>query len=695
MAEKLFVPAHPGLRCLELFCILKGRGKMVTTDPQHTTKAETENQKGGASAAPPETKSGAKKSASTHKVSSKKSSTTGTTQAALREERRKAAEAQSALEDMQRRLDAVEAALAEERRKVDEAQQALAQQLQATETRAETPGQTAEQLPGGEAAFGLMPFVGIRGTDFFDVSQKIAQQAIQQPPLLKKNYSNFMLEMGQVMTGQSTIEPDAKDKRFTDEAWKTNPFYRMYMQTYLTWQQSLNAFIEDANLDKKDADRARFVLSLFADTVAPTNTLLGNPAAMKKMYETGGASLVKGLTHMLEDLANNGGMPSQVDMKAFQVGKDLGISPGAVVFKNEVLELIQYQPTTPQVYSRPLLIVPPQVNKFYVMDLSPSKSIIRYLVMSGQQVFAISWRNPTPQQRAWGFETYDQAILEAIEAVRAITASPDVNISGSCLGGMTLSTLLGHLAARGDRRIHAVTFLVTVLDTNVESTMGLFATKETIAAAREGSRLRGVLEGQEMARVFAWLRPNDLIWNYWVNNYLVGKDPAAFDVLYWNNDTTRLPARLHGELLDLYETNAFTHPGALEVLGTPLDLSKVTNDTYIVAGITDHITPWQGCYATTQLLGGKVKFILSNSGHIQALLNPPGNPKASYFVNERYPADPEQWQTGSQKRSGSWWEDWREWLGQRSGEQRAAPRELGNEQYQPGTPAPGSYVFEP
>jgi polyhydroxyalkanoate synthase len=388
-------------------------------------------------------------------------------------------------------------------------------------------------------------------------------------------------------------------------------------------------------------------------------------------------------------------MPSQVNMKAFQVGKDLALSPGAVVFKNEVLELIQYQPTTPQVYRRPLLLVPPQVNKFYVMDLSPNKSIVRYLVANGLQVFTISWRNPTPQQREWGFETYDKAILEAIEAVRAITASPDVNIVGSCLGGMTLATLLGHRAAQGDRNVNAVTFLVTVLDTNVESTMGLFATRETIAAAREASRLKGVLEGQEMARVFAWLRPNDLIWNYWVNNYLIGKDPAAFDVLYWNNDTTRLPARLHGELLDLYETDAFTHPGALEVLGTPVDLSKVTNDAYIVAGITDHITPWQGCYATTQLLGGKIKFILSNSGHIQALLNPPGNPKASYFVNERYPADPQQWQTGSQKRSGSWWEDWRDWLGQRSGEHKAAPGELGNEHYQPGTAAPGSYVFEP
>src|SRR5260221_3074973 len=281
-----------------------------------------------------------------------------------------------------------------------------------------------------------------------------------------------------------------------------------------------------------------------------------------------------------------------------------------------------------------------------------------------------------------------------MEALPAITQSPDVNISGSCLGGMTLATLLGHLAAQGDQRIHAVTFLVTVLDTSVESTMGLFATRETIAAAREASRLKGGIEGQEMARVFAWLRPNELNWNYWVNNYLIGKDPAAFDVLYWNNDTTRLPANLHGDLLDLVETNALTHPGAFEVLGTPIDLSQVTNDAYIVAGITDHITPWQGCYATTQLLGGKVKFILSNSGHIQALLNPPGNPKASYFVNERYPADPGQWKTGAQQRAGSWWEDWRDWLSQRFGEQKAAAGELGNEQYQPGTPAPGSYVVQ-
>src|SRR5258708_9559406 len=640
---------------------MKGR-TTLETDSQRLFHTEAGGQKGGSAATPPQTKPGRKNPTSAGSSSKRKSASKGTEHAALEEEQRKAAAAQAAVEDLQQRLAAVEAALAEERQKAAAAEQVLAEQRSTAATHPETSERIAEQVPGGEAAFGLLPLTGLSGADMFNVSRQVIEQAVKQPPLVLKHYTNFLLEMGRMMTGQSTVEPDAKDKRFTDEVWKTNPFYRALLQTYLTWQQSLGAFIGDADLDKKDADRARFALSLFADTVAPSNTLLGNPAAMKQMYETGGASLVKGLTHMLEDLANNGGMPSQVNMKAFQVGKDLGISPGAVVLKNEVLELIQYQPTTQEVYGRPLLIVPPQVNKFYVMDLSPNKSIIRYLVANGVQVFAISWRNPTPEQRDWGFETYDRAILEAMEAVRAITASPDVNITGSCLGGMTLAALLGHLAALRDQRIHAVTFLVTVLDTNVESTMGLFATKETITAARDASRLKGGLEGQEMAPVFAWLRPNDLIWNYWVNNYLVGNDPAAFDVLYWNNDTTRLPAMLHGEMLDLLETNAFAHPGTLTVLETPIDLSRVPNDAYIIAGITDHITPWQGCYATTQLLGGDVKFILSNSGHIQAILNPPGNPKASYFVNERYPADPGQWQASAQKRAGSWWEDWRELL---------------------------------
>jgi polyhydroxyalkanoate synthase len=260
---------------------------------------------------------------------------------------------------------------------------------------------------------------------------------------------------------------------------------------------------------------------------------------------------------------------------------------------------------------------------------------------------------------------------------------------------MTLTTLLGHMAATGDTRVNAVTYLVTVLDPNVESTMGLFATKETIEAAKQASRLKGVIEGQELARAFAWLRPNDLIWNYWVNNYLIGNDPAAFDVLYWNNDSTRLPAKLHSDMLSIFEVDVFKQPGKLTILGTPIDLSKVTCDAFILAGITDHITPWQGCYATTQMLGGNCEFILSNSGHIQAILNPPGNPKSKYFTNAHTPADAEKWLAGAQQRSGSWWDYWREWLGSRSGEQKDAPRELGNDAYLPGAPAPGTYVFEP
>jgi polyhydroxyalkanoate synthase subunit PhaC len=613
----------------------------------------------------------------------------------LREEQHAAAEAQAAVDDLKRQLAAVEAALTEERQKATEAQRTLMEQLQAREESPKAPEPTTEETRAEENSFGLMPFIGFNNADLLSISQKVVEQTIKQPPLLLKHYTDFLTKMGHVATNQATIKPDPKDKRFLDEIWSTNPFYQMYLQTYLTWRQSLKAFIDEAGLDKKDAERAHFTLSLYVDAVAPTNTLLGNPAAMKKMYESGGTSLVKGLTHMLEDLANNGGLPSQVDMQAFQVGKDLAISPGSVIFRNDVLELIQYQPTTSQVYRRPILIVPPQVSKYYVMDLSPNKSLVKYLVANGLQVFTVSWHNPTPEHREWGFETYDQAILEATDVIRAITESSDINIVGVCLGGMTMAMLLGYLTARKDQRIHTATFLVTVLDTSAEITLGLFATKETIETAKRLSRMRGVVEGQEMARAFAWLRPNDLIWNYWVNNYLIGNDPAAFDVLYWNNDTTRLPARLHGEMLDLFETNAFTRPGALEILRTPIDLSKASNETYIVAGITDHITPWQACYGTTQLLGGKVKFILSSSGHIQALLNPPGNPKASYLVNESYPADPEQWLAGTQKRSGSWWEDWRDWLHMRAGEKQVAPQRLGNEKYLPGTPAPGIYVFEP
>jgi polyhydroxyalkanoate synthase subunit PhaC len=545
-----------------------------------------------------------------------------------------------------------------------------------------------------DGAFGLNPFLGFTGADIRATLQQTAQQALQHPQLALRHAAGFLADMGCLLNGQSMCAPDPKDKRFLDPAWQESPWYRAALHTYLAWQQHLFAFIDHADLSPRERERARFVLTLLTATLAPTNTLLGNPAALKKAIETGGISLARGLMHLLDDIANNRGMPSQVDRAAFQVGKHLALTRGAVVFKNELIELIQYAPATDHVYRRPLLMIPPQINKFYVLDLAPRKSLIEYTVGQGIPTFAVSWRNPTPAQRDWGLETYVRALLEAIDAVRDITASQDINVLGACSGGMTLAALLAHLAARGDRRINAATLLVTVLDTSVESALGLFATTPTIAAAKAVSRANGVLDGRELARAFNWMRPNDLIWNYWVNNYLLGADPPAFDILYWNNDTTNLPAQLHSDLLDIFLTNPFKHSGTLALLDTPLDLSSVGCDTYLLAGVSDHITPWRACYATTQILGGACTFVLSNSGHVQSILNPPGNPKATFFTNPAQPADPAQWLANAQQHSASWWEHWRDWLQARSGEQRPASAMLGNVRYAPGVLAPGTYVLE-
>jgi polyhydroxyalkanoate synthase len=349
-----------------------------------------------------------------------------------------------------------------------------------------------------------------------------------------------------------------------------------------------------------------------------------------------------------------------------------------------------------EVHARPLLIAPPQINKFYVFDLAPEKSIVRYCLKSNLQTFAISWKNPTSAERRFGIDTYVKALEEAVDVMRDITGSADVNIWGSCSGGITMSAFLAHLAARREAKVHCATVAVCVLDMAVtqSTTAGMFVTPESIVAAKSASQLAGVVEGQELARMFAWMRPNDLIWNYWVNNYLLGNTPPAFDVLYWNNDTTRLPARLHADFLDLIDTNPYVNPGRLEVRGTPLDMRRVNLDSYVVAGLTDHITPWQGCYNTAKLYGERSTFVLSNSGHIQSLLNPPGNPKACFWTGAASPAGAEGWLAQAEKQSGSWWPHWLDWIKARSGEMAPAPVALGSEQNPPLEAAPGRYVME-
>jgi polyhydroxyalkanoate synthase len=550
---------------------------------------------------------------------------------------------------------------------------------------------------GGQAAEGMLgpnPFVGMSTTDVFKAAGSLTSSAAQQPLVLMEHQANIVRDLIQVLSGKSELQPTASDKRFADSLWNTNPFYRGYLQSYLALKQGFDRFVGDLKLEGAKNERARFVVSLLTEAASPSNVFLTNPAAIKKAFETGGMSVLHGLSNLVSDLRSNHAMPSQVDRSAFKMGQDLATTPGEVVFRNPVLELIQYAPTTAKVHPRPLLMVPPQINKFYVYDLSPGKSLIKHMVDAGFQVFAVSWRNPTSAQRDWDLDVYVQALLDAIAAVKQITGSKDINIQGACSGAMTLAALLTHLAAKRDRSVHSAALFVAVLDLPDESQLGVFATPETIAAAKAASRAKGVLEGSEMGRVFAWMRPNDLVWNYWVNNYLLGNAPPAFDILFWNNDTTRLTAAFHAQILDIFRNKLFSQPGAMQVLGTPVDLAKVTCDTYVVAGVTDHITPWKSCYRAWRMLGGDLTMVLSGSGHIQSLVNPPDNPKAKYFLNPQHAAEPEAWLEGATETAGSWWDHWGHWLARRSGEPVDAPSVLGSAKFPGLMAAPGSYVVE-
>jgi polyhydroxyalkanoate synthase subunit PhaC len=424
--------------------------------------------------------------------------------------------------------------------------------------------------------------------------------------------------------------------------------------------------------------------------------MLTNPAAVRKFVDSGGRSLWSGLKNYFDDLTKNGGMPSMVDQSAFKVGETLATTPGGVIFRNELLELILYAPTTPNVRKRPLVITPPQINKYYALDLSPDKSMVRFLLDSGFQVFCVSWRNPTAANREWGLDTYVAALDEAVDAAREITGSDDISMMGSCSGGITSTGYFATLGSAGQQKIRNMVLAVCLLDPNTadESAFGCLMTPETMRAAKEVSRLRGIVDGHELARMFAWMRPNDLIWNYWVNNYLLGNAPPAFDILYWNADTTRLPAGLHRDYLDLYFTNPFVNAGKLTLNGKTIDMSKIKVDSFVVAGTTDHITPWKGVHKTAQIMGEGTTFVLSNSGHLQSLINPPANPKATFMIGTVNPSGPDAFVAAAEKRKGSWWLDWRDWLHVRSGEEVAAPASPGSERHPVLAAAPGTYVFD-
>jgi polyhydroxyalkanoate synthase subunit PhaC len=563
-----------------------------------------------------------------------------------------------------------------------------------TENRVDTPSEgISDQASRNTLA--LNPLVGVSTQDLLDSASILFRAMVNEPRVAAEQWLSFLGELSQIAGGKSERAPKAGDRRFSDPTWKESWLHSGVLKAYLAWGDAVNGFIDKTSLRDIDKARVHLITEILVDAVAPTNAILTNPAAVRKFVDTGGQSLWNGLKNYLDDLGRNRGMPSMVDTSAFKVGENLATTPGAVVFRNELLELIQYTPTTAKVWQRPLIITPPQINKYYALDLSPDKSMVRFLLQSGIQTFCISWRNPTAANRDWGLDTYVTALDEAVDVAREITASEDISLMGSCSGGITSTAYYATLGARS-KKIRNIVLAVCLLDPNTaeESAFGCLMTPETMRAAKETSRVRGIVDGHDLARMFAWMRPNDLIWSYWVNNYLLGNQPPAFDILYWNADTTRLPARLHGDYLDLYLTNPFAKSGKARLNEAAIDMSKVGADSYVIAGVTDHITPWKGVYKTAQILGEGTTFVLSNSGHLQSLLNPPTNPKASFAIGPVNSDGPDAFLAAAEKRKGSWWLDWRDWLQARSGKEIAAPASLGNERHAVMTQAPGTYVFD-
>jgi polyhydroxyalkanoate synthase subunit PhaC len=532
----------------------------------------------------------------------------------------------------------------------------------------------------------LMP--GSAGVEF-------TSRLARQPDVLARRIGSLAAQLARIGLGASELAPSTRDRRFADPAWTSNPALRRLVQAYLASGQTAEQLLADADLEWRDAERMAFVVDNLVQALAPSNNPVLSPVFWRALIESRGASVVRGARHLAADLAAPPRVPSMVEPDAFEVGADLAVTPGAVVLRTPLFELLQYEPQTPKVRRVPLLIVPPTINKFYILDLAPERSLVEYLVRSGQQVFVIAWRNPDARHRDWGTDTYGRAIVEALTATQRICRADRSLLLGLCSGGILATMVLAHLATTGHRdSVAGFSLAVAALDQARAGMASAALDEATADAALVASAARGFLDGRDLAELFAWLRPGDLIWSYWVNNYLQGRTPPAFDVLYWNADTTRMPAALHRDFLRLAMDNSLTRPGAASMLGSPVDLDKVDVDAYVVAGIADHLCPWQACYRSTQLLGGRSRFVLSSSGHIASMVNPPGNRKASFQTASDNPPEPAGWLDRATTEPGSWWPDYVRWLEQRGGGEKARPKRLGAAGFRPIGPAPGTYVLD-
>ncbi|MDP7232919.1 MAG: class I poly(R)-hydroxyalkanoic acid synthase [Alphaproteobacteria bacterium] len=496
-----------------------------------------------------------------------------------------------------------------------------------------------------------------------------------------------------------TIAPAPDDHRFRHPAWQKNLVFETIKKSYLLSARYLQGIVEGIDdLDPETARKVDFYTRQFVDAMAPTNFAATNPAVIEAIVDSNGDNLVRGLYNMLADLERGGGelKISMTDDDAFEIGRNIAATPGQVVFRNELMELIQYQPTTETVRQRPLLVVPPWINKFYVLDLRPQNSLLKWATDQGYTVFAISWVNPGPEFADKNFEDYmREGPLEALDAIEQATGEREVVAASLCLGGTLLASTLGYLAAIGDERIRSAMFMASLFDFSEPGDLGVFIDDTQIAALEKRMEEQGgMLDGSAMSTAFNMLRAKDLIWSFVVNNYLLGKDPAPFDLLYWNADSTRMPATMHAFYLrNMYQKNLLVQPGGITLSGQQIDLGAISVPAYLLAAKEDHIAPWKSCYSGVHCYGGPVRFVLTGSGHIAGVTNAPAIAKYPHWTNTKKPKDSETWLEGAVQQNGSWWQDWHKWQSRHAGPMVAA-RTPGDRALQPLCPAPGTYVIQ-
>ncbi len=519
---------------------------------------------------------------------------------------------------------------------------------------------------------------------------------------LWQDYMALWQHTSQRMMGETPaplVTPANDDRRFKHPEWDDNHLFDFIKQSYLLTARWLQSTVSDVDgLDQKTAKKAAFYTRVFVDTMAPSNFALTNPEVLQATVESGGENLVNGLRNLLEDLENSDGQLRirMTDPDAFTLGENIGATPGKVIYQNDLIQLLQYEPTTKQTYQRPLMIIPPWINKYYILDLRPKSSFIKWAVARGYTVFVLSWVNPDTDLAAKSFEDYlREGPLAALDAIEQATGLAAVTAIGYCLGGTLLSCTMAYMAATGDDRIKAATYFASMVDFAEPGDLGVFIDEEQLAALDERMDEKGYLEGSAMANTFNMMRSNDLIWSFVINNYLLGKDPFPFDLLYWNSDSTRMPVTMHRFYLrKMYMENAVVEPGGITLDGVAIDLRKIEAPSYVLSTRDDHIAPWPSTYSATQLYGGPVRFVLAASGHIAGVINPPAAKKYSHWTGKDLPSSPETWLDHAEEVAGSWWGDWHKWHARHAGKKVAA-RKPGDGKLDVIEDAPGSYAAQP